>query len=62
MNDHNVYVEFQAPNSAAIVLTYNNSKFGFHPLDMSKSDRLKLICALSQPEIKNGACSEKMVD
>ena len=56
MEEYNVKLSFQAPNSGAIVLTYHNSKFGFHPFDMSKEDRLKLICALSQPEIKTGDC------
>ena len=54
MIEYSVKLDFQAPDSAAVVLTYHDIKFGFHPLDMSKEDRLKLICALSQPEIQKG--------
>lgn len=54
MEDYSVKVGFQAPNSRAIVLTYHDSKFGFHPLDMSQEDRLILIHALSEPDIKTG--------
>jgi len=54
MIEYGVKVDFQSPGSFAVVLTYHDSKFGFHPLDMSKEDRLKLIYALSHPEIEKG--------